>query len=195
MQINGGRMLERLVLLSHNIDNSRVTMSHADGDDSAKRVEISAAVLVPEILHFPFHQHDRLFVVEKNSWIQELFAQMQDFISRRAAVFLRFVIEWRKLGTFHVDIAADGKRSIYWRLLACKTSVSHSLRLVRVSACAQRMILFCRSSTAICGRCVFASSAVKRAKLIIVTRSPILPKWAVAPFNSIKPFPGAPYMT
>src|SRR5256885_13147823 len=99
MQINCGGMLERLVLLPYNIDNIRVTMSHADGDDSAKRVEISAAVLVPEILHFPFHQHDRLFVVGKNSWIQESFAQMQDFISRRAAGFLRFVIERRQLRT------------------------------------------------------------------------------------------------
>ncbi len=111
MQINRGRMLQRLVLLSHNIDNVRVTMSHVDSHDSAERVEISAAVLVPQVLHFSFHEHHRLFVVEKNSRIQELFAQMQDFISRRAAVFLRFVIKWRKLGKFHVDIAADGNEA------------------------------------------------------------------------------------
>src|SRR2546428_3202906 len=111
MQINCGRMLERLVLLSHNIDNIRVTMSYADSHDSAEGIEISAAVLVPQVLHFPFHEHDRLFVVEKNSRIQELFAQMQDFISRRAAVFLWFVIQWRKLGKFHVDISADGNEA------------------------------------------------------------------------------------
>src|SRR5256885_16906720 len=111
MQINCGGMLERLVLLPYNIDNIRVTMSHADGDDSAKRVEIAAAVLVPEILHFPFHQHDRLFVVEKNSRIQEFLAKTQHFVSRRATVFFRLVIEWRKLGKFHVDIAADGNEA------------------------------------------------------------------------------------
>ena len=94
-------MLERFVLLSHNIDNIRVTMSHTDGDDSAKRVEISAAVLVPEILHFPFHQHDRLFVVEKNSRIQELLAQAQDFVGRRAAVLFWFMVERWQLWKFH----------------------------------------------------------------------------------------------
>src|SRR5205807_4610080 len=91
-------------------DNSGVTMYHTDGGDSAKRVEMSAAVLVPEILHVPIHQHERLFVIEKNSRIQEFFAQMQDFISRRTAVFFRLVIKWRKLGKFHVDVAAATKR-------------------------------------------------------------------------------------
>src|SRR5205807_10352256 len=92
-------------------DNSGVTMYHTDGGDSAKRVEMSAAVLVPEILHVPIHQHERLFVIEKNSRIQEFVAQMQDCISRRAAVFFRLVIKWRKLGKFHVDVAADGNEA------------------------------------------------------------------------------------
>ena len=76
-------------------------MSNAHGHDPAERIEISAAVLVPEILHFPFHEHDRIFVVEENSRIQELLAQTQDFIGRWPVVFFRLVVEWRKFGKFH----------------------------------------------------------------------------------------------
>src|SRR5207244_13332403 len=94
-------MLQRLVLLPYNIDNVGMTMSHAYGHDSAEHIEISAAVLVPEVLHFSFYQHDLFFVVEKNSRIQELLAQLQDFVGRRPVVFLRLVIKRRKLGKFH----------------------------------------------------------------------------------------------
>src|ERR1700731_2937643 len=102
-------MLQRLVLLTHHIDNVGMTMPNAHGHDSAERIEISAAVLVPEVLHFPFHEHDRLFVVEKNSRIQELLAQTQDFIGQRPVVFLRLVIKRRKLWKFHVDLLFNPK--------------------------------------------------------------------------------------
>src|SRR5438045_9149702 len=98
-------MLERFVLLAHNIDNIGMTMSHAHGHDSAERIEISAALLVPEVLHFSFHEHDRLFVVEKSSRVQEFLAQAQDFIGRRPVVFLRLMLDWWMLGKYHVCFA------------------------------------------------------------------------------------------
>ena len=86
-------MLERLVLLADNLDDVGMTMPYAHGHDAAERVEISAAALVPNVLHFSFHQHERFFVVEKNSRVQELLAQPQNFLGRRAVVFARLVIE------------------------------------------------------------------------------------------------------
>src|ERR1700746_1161355 len=105
-------MLQRLVLLPHNIDNVGMTMSHAHGHDSAERIEISAAVLVPEVLHFPFHEHDRLFVVEKNSGIQELIAQTQYLVGRKPVVFLRLVTKWRKLWKFHIVMLSEVEGSL-----------------------------------------------------------------------------------
>ena len=112
MKINGGGMLQRLVLLPDNIDNIRMTMPDAHGHNSAKRVEISAAVLVPEVLHFSFHEHDRLFVVEKNSGIQELLAQTQHFVGRRPVVFLRLVTKGRKLWKFHIVMLSEVEGSL-----------------------------------------------------------------------------------
>src|SRR5438132_12856336 len=70
--------------------------------DSAERIEISSAVLVPNVLHFPFHKHERLFVVEENSRIQEFLAQTQHFIRRWAGVFLRLMANgWKCRLRFH----------------------------------------------------------------------------------------------
>src|SRR5882724_7434039 len=105
-------MLERLVLLPHNIDNVGMTMPNAHGHDSAKRVEISAAVLVPDVLYLSFHKHKRLFVVEKNSGIQELLAQTQHFVGRRPIVFLRLVTKGRKLWKFHIVMLSEVEGSL-----------------------------------------------------------------------------------
>ena len=96
-------MLQRFILLVCGTDHVRVTMPDADRHDSAERVEISFTFFVPDVLHFAFDEHERLFVVEKNSRVQKSFAQMQNFIGRWAVVFFRLVIKWRKLGSFHVD--------------------------------------------------------------------------------------------
>src|SRR5436305_10125290 len=105
MQVSRFRVLQRLILLSHNTINLGITMPGAHGHDSAERVEISAAVLVPEILHFPLHEHDWVFVVEKNSRIQELLAQTQDFIGRRAGIFARLMLEaWKNRRRFHLEL-------------------------------------------------------------------------------------------
>ena len=60
-------------------DDVRMTMTDADGDDAAEPVEITPARFVPDILHLSFHEHERLFVIEKNSRVQELFAQREHF--------------------------------------------------------------------------------------------------------------------
>ena len=69
-------------------DNFGMTMADADRDDSAERVEITLAGLVPDVLHLPLHEHDRLLVVEKNSRIQEFLAQTQHFVGGWAGIFL-----------------------------------------------------------------------------------------------------------
>ena len=104
-------MLERFVLLARRLDHVRMTMPDAHRHDSAQRIEISAALFVPEVLHLSFHEHDRLFVVEKNSRVQEFLAQAQDFIGRWAVVFLWLMVEWRKLGKFHVDLVVSGSEA------------------------------------------------------------------------------------
>src|SRR6202043_1981129 len=102
MQIDRGGMLQRLILAARNIDNIRVAVAHAYRHDSAERVEIPPAVLVPNVLHFPFHKHERLFVVEENSRIQEFLAQTRHFIRRWAAVFFRMMVErWKRRLRFH----------------------------------------------------------------------------------------------
>src|SRR4029077_2775535 len=70
--------------------------------DSTERVEIPPAVLVPNVLHFPFHKHERLFVVEENSRIQEFLAHTRHFIRRWAAVSFRLVAKgWKRRLRFH----------------------------------------------------------------------------------------------
>jgi hypothetical protein len=43
-----------------------------------------------------FDEHNWLLVIEENSWVEELFAQSQDLIGRRALVLGRFVIAGRE---------------------------------------------------------------------------------------------------
>ena len=113
MQINRSRMLQSFVLLPRNIDNVGMTMTDAHRHDAAERVEITPAALVPDILHFSLHQHERLFVVEKNSRIQELLTQTQDFIGGRPVVFLQLVIKGRKLGSFHIVMLSEVEASLF----------------------------------------------------------------------------------
>ncbi len=86
-------------------------MSDADRDDAAERVEVTLARLVPDILHLPFHHHERLFVVEKNAGVEELLARREHFLGRRSAVASRLVIERRQSGDIHFkESSAEGAR-------------------------------------------------------------------------------------
>ena len=94
-------MLQRFVLFVGGGDNIRMTMADADRDDSAERIEIAPAGFVPDVLHLPLHDHERLLVVEKNSRIQELLAQLEHFIRRRSGIFLRLMVEWWEFRCLH----------------------------------------------------------------------------------------------
>src|ERR1700730_961416 len=112
MQINRRRMLQRFVLLPRRFDHVGMTMADADRYDSAERIEISLSRFVPQILHPPFHRHDRLFVVEKDARVEELLAETEHFISRRAAVFFWLMVERRQVGKFHhVDLVMSGSET------------------------------------------------------------------------------------
>src|SRR5436305_13511871 len=111
MQIDRGGMLQRFVLLAYNIDNVWMTVPDADRHDTAERVEIAFVVLVPHVLHFPFHEHERLFVVQKNSRIQKFPAQLKHLLGRGAAVLFWLMVKWRKLGSFHVDLFPKVRRA------------------------------------------------------------------------------------
>ena len=96
VQIDRGGMLEELVLLPRRFDDVGMTMPDADGDDAAEGVEVTPAALVPDVLHFAFHEGERLFVVEEDARVQELLAQAVDLVGRRAGVGLRLVVEGRQ---------------------------------------------------------------------------------------------------
>ncbi len=74
VQIDGGGMLQRFVLLAHRFEHVRMTMADADGGDAGEAVEIAPAFFVPDILAFAFHQHQRLFIKMKKRWIEKFFA-------------------------------------------------------------------------------------------------------------------------
>ena len=95
VQINRGGMLEDLVLALRRRDHVGMTMPDADGDNAAERVEITPPGFVPDVLHFPLHNRERLFVVEKDPGVQEFFAQLQDLFRGRTGVGLRLEIEGR----------------------------------------------------------------------------------------------------
>src|SRR4051812_9902704 len=101
MQVDRSRMLKRVVLAVRCRYHIGMTMPYADRDDPAKRVEIASASFVPDVLHLPFHDHDRLLVVEKNSGIQEFTPQAQDFVNGWTAVFGWLMIGRRKLRHVH----------------------------------------------------------------------------------------------
>ena len=102
MQINRRGMLQRFVLPVRRFDHVRMTMPDAHRHDSRKRIEVTPPGFVEEILHPALDEHDWLFVVEKNSRIEELLAQSQDFIGGRAVVRLRLIIKRWQFWRFHV---------------------------------------------------------------------------------------------
>ena len=101
MQINRRGMLERFVLLARRLDHVRMTMPDAHRHDSAERIEISAAMLVPQILHLPFHEHDRFFVVEKIPGFRNSLRKRKTSSADGPSYFRWLMVEWRKLRSFH----------------------------------------------------------------------------------------------
>src|SRR5260370_37583354 len=86
MEIDRRRVLQGLVLAARGFNDVRMAMADADGYDAAETIEITFAGIIPDILHLPFHNHERLFVVEKNAGVEGLLAQSERFLGRRAGV-------------------------------------------------------------------------------------------------------------
>jgi hypothetical protein len=100
MEIDGGDVLEAVVLLVDGGEDLGVAVADGDGDDAAKGVEITAAFLVVEVLHRPLHDHERLAVVVEKGGGKVFFAEFQDFFRTGALVGVGLVIVGRKLGSF-----------------------------------------------------------------------------------------------
>ena len=75
MEIDGRRMLVELALLVSRRNDVRMAVADADRNDPAEAVEVALTLLVPDILHPTFHHHKWLFVIKKNTRIDELLAQ------------------------------------------------------------------------------------------------------------------------
>src|SRR6185369_114433 len=88
MEVDGGRMLQGFVLLASRLDDVRVAMADTDRYDTAEAVEIALAGVVPDVLHFAFHQHQRLFVVKEDAGIDELLSQGENLVGGRAGIRL-----------------------------------------------------------------------------------------------------------
>ena len=65
VKINGGGMLEEMVLFVDRGDHLWVAVSDGDSDDTAKSVEIAATLFIEQVLHRPLHEHEWLAVVMK----------------------------------------------------------------------------------------------------------------------------------
>ena len=100
MEIDGGNVLEPVVLLVDSGEDLGVTVADGNGDDAAKGVEITAAFLVVEVLHRPLHDHKGLAVVVKKRGGEVFFAEFQDFFRARALIGAGLVVIGRKLGSF-----------------------------------------------------------------------------------------------
>src|SRR5262249_19878041 len=109
--------------------------------------------------HSPLNEHQRFFVIQKNSWIQKFSAPAKHLISGGTSVFLRLKVEWRKLGCSHIK---DQRVRQKFRSCHCAT-VSNGMTsaiflfpipsgLVGVSPVSRRITRFFRSRTAIFGR-------------------------------------------
>src|SRR6185436_16199797 len=94
-------MLKGFVLFAGRFDDMGVAMADADGDDAAEAVQVTSARVVPYVLHFAFDEHQRLFVVEEDAWVDELLAQGQHLVGGRSTVGFGFVIGGGQSGRLH----------------------------------------------------------------------------------------------
>ena len=63
VQVDGGRVLQLADLLADALDDLRMAVPDADGDDSGEGIEIPLARFVVHILHVAFDDQQRVFVV------------------------------------------------------------------------------------------------------------------------------------
>src|SRR5215213_10152708 len=96
-------MLQQHVLLPCRLDDLRMTMPDANRHDSAEGIELALSAFIPDILHLPLHQHERLLVVEEYPGIQELLPLARHLFGRRSAVRAGLMIEEWQSGNGHEE--------------------------------------------------------------------------------------------
>ena len=79
MEINRCGVLERFVLLVRRRDDVRMTMPHADRANAAEAVQITFPGFIVEVLHLSLDRHERVFVEQENSLIEDRLASRQQF--------------------------------------------------------------------------------------------------------------------
>mmetsp|Transcript_8778 Transcript_8778/g.18751 ORF Transcript_8778/g.18751 Transcript_8778/m.18751 type:complete len:325 (+) Transcript_8778:859-1833(+) len=65
VQVDSGCVLQELALLVDCLNHVGVTMPHAYSDDTSKSIQESATLLIKQVLHFAFNDHDGLLEVQK----------------------------------------------------------------------------------------------------------------------------------
>src|SRR5262249_41352341 len=97
MKIKGGYVLKLSNLFADLFDDVRMAMADGNRDDAGKGIKVALSFFVPEILHVPFDDHQRLFVVGQQAGSQILLTQSQHFFAAGAIVGSGLVIADREL--------------------------------------------------------------------------------------------------
>ena len=147
VQINGGRMLQQFVLPPRRLDHVRMAMAHADGDNAAQRIQITAAFVVKEVLGFAFHQHHRFLVIEEQAGTEELAAQLQDLVKGRAGVGFGLIIKGGQHWIIHSCYSSSG--GMDWRVGALVMPEALSLAFSLVSFSASFLAALARSAASL----------------------------------------------
>jgi hypothetical protein len=69
-------------------------MADADRHNATERIKIPAPMFIKDVLPFTLNDHQRSFVVDEESRIQEVATQAQHLFRGWPAVWLRLIIEW-----------------------------------------------------------------------------------------------------
>ena len=107
MQIDRRRVLQLADLLAHLLDDLRMAVADGDGDDAGEGVEILLARLVPQVLHVPFDDQQRIAVVRDQAGRQILLPQGEHFLAAGPVVGGWLVIADRQRGmslSGHVNV-------------------------------------------------------------------------------------------
>mmetsp|Transcript_26074 Transcript_26074/g.83188 ORF Transcript_26074/g.83188 Transcript_26074/m.83188 type:complete len:221 (-) Transcript_26074:8-670(-) len=80
VEVDGGRVLQELVLLHHGVHHLWMAVTDANGDDSRERVEVALAGVIEEVLHLALHDCERLLVEVEHSWVEELRSHFEDLL-------------------------------------------------------------------------------------------------------------------
>jgi hypothetical protein len=86
MEIDRRRVLEPPNLLLNALDNLGMAVSDRNCHDPRKRVEILPTALVPDVLHVPFNDHQRITIIRDQTRREILAPEREDFVATRAFV-------------------------------------------------------------------------------------------------------------